>query len=290
MHWALWLPLSLGAYVGLGLLFTLLAWRNARTPPRKTPGDLGLAFSEVWFSTAGGKRLHGWLTLPADRERAQAGQTPVILVHGWGRNAERMLPYIRVLAGAGYPSLAFDARHHGRSDRDGFASMKKFAEDIRAAADFLEQRGFRAPYPVVGLSIGGSAAIYAASCDPRLGPVVTVGAFAHPRDAMLALGFGRFLFAPIAPLLFRFIEWRVGARLDQLAPEANIAKLKSAVWLVHGAEDTVVPVSHARRLLTSSRGRATLWVLPSRGHSDVHLDPEFFPRLLDFLEANRPPR
>ncbi|MGC8915406.1 MAG: alpha/beta hydrolase [Thermoanaerobaculum sp.] len=286
MAWVLWLFLGAVGYVVLGLVFTVVAWRNARTPPRKTPADRGLAFREVWFPTAGGKKLHGWFT-PPPGEKPHPKRPVVILVHGWGRNAERMLPYIRALAPAGFPTLAFDARHHGLSDRDGYASMKKFAEDIRAAADFLENQGHRPPFPVIGLSIGGSAAIYAAACDPRLGPVVTVGAFAHPRDAMIALGFGRFVFAPIAPLLFRFIEWRVGTPLDELAPEANISKIHQPVLLVHGARDTVVPVAHAQRLCSGSGGRAELWLLPDRGHSDVHLEPQFFPKVLAFLEEGQ---
>lgn len=286
MGWAFWLIFGIAGYVIVGLVFTVVAWRNARTPPRKTPADLGLAFGEVWFPTTGGKRLHGWLT-PAVGEAPHPKRPVVILVHGWGRNAERMLPYVRALAPAGFPTLAFDARHHGLSERDRFASMKKFAEDIRAAADFLEQQGYQPPFPVIGLSIGGSAAIYAAACDPRLGPVVTAGAFAHPRDAMIALGFGRYVFAPLAPLVFRFIEWRVGTPLDELAPEANMAKIQRPVLLVHGVRDTVVPVAHAHRLLAASGGRAVLWLLPERGHSDVHLEREFFPKVLAFLEEGQ---
>jgi len=277
--WLLACCLAVASYLGLGFAFTILAWRNAKVGPRRTPADLGLPYEEVWFATANGKKLHGWLvTAPEGKS------SPVILVHGWGRNAERMLPYLAFLVPASCPALAFDARHHGLSDRDRFASMKKFSEDIRAAASFLEARGFSPPFPVIGLSIGGSAAIHAAAHDTRLGPVVTVGAFAHPRDAMIALGFGRYLFAPLAPLLFRFMEWRVGAKFDALAPEANIAKLAKPCLLIHGQQDTVVPVSHAHRLAAASRGKATLWVLPRRGHSDVHLEPGFAQAVLAFLE------
>lgn len=283
MGWVLWLGLGVLAYLGVGLLFTWVFWRNPRVPPRKTPKDLGLPFREVWFPTASRKRLHGWLTVPVDE---QGSPRWVILVHGWGRNAERMLPYIRALVSAGFSTLAFDARHHGLSDPDGFASMKKFSEDIRAAADFLEREGEKPPFAVLGLSIGGSAAIHAAAHDRRLCPAVTVGAFAHPRDAMIALGFGRFLFAPMAPLLFRFIEWRVGARLDDLAPEKNIGKVPS-VLVVHGAEDTVVPPSHAHRLLAAANGHAQLWLIPGRGHSDVHLEPGFFPKVIAFFSQKR---
>jgi pimeloyl-ACP methyl ester carboxylesterase len=197
-----------------------------------------------------------------------------------------MLPYIAFLVPAGFPALAFDARHHGLSDPDGFASMKKFSEDIRAAATFLQERGFQPPFPLLGLSIGGSAALHAAAKDPRLGSVVTVGAFAHPRDAMIALGFGRFFLAPLLPLLFRFMEWRVGTRFDELAPEAQIAHLATPCLLIHGERDTVVPVSHAHRLLRASQGRAKLWLLPQRGHSDVHLEPGFAQEVLRFFQSS----
>ncbi len=271
---------ALAGYIASGFAFILLAWRNPRVPPRRTPQALGFRFEEVWFPTAKARLLHGWL-VPA----VPSPRPPAILVHGWGRNAERMLPYLAFLVPAGFPCLAFDARHHGLSHKDGFASMKKFSEDIRSAASFLQSRGFQPPFPVIGLSIGGSAALHAAAVDDRLGPVVTVGAFAHPRDAMIALGFGRFIFAPLAPLLFAFMERRVGARFDELAPEAHISRVRYPCLLVHGEKDAVVPPDHGRRLLAASQGRAQLWLLTERGHSDVHLEPGFAETVLSFLQT-----
>jgi dipeptidyl aminopeptidase/acylaminoacyl peptidase len=285
--WALAILGVLIAYQLFVLVLTTVAWRNPRVPSRRTPESLGVPFSDVRFPTANRRTLHGWW-IPCDETRRPA----LILVHGWGRNAERMLPYIDLLRPMGYHLLAFDARHHGASDRDGHASMKKFSEDIRAAVDFL------AHHPpadsdhlgVLGLSIGGSAAIHAAAHDPRLRAVVTVGAFAHPREAMIEMGFGRILLAPAMPLTFRFMEWRVGARLDDLAPERQIAGVSGRVLLIHGEGDTVVPASHAHRLARAASGRAELWVLPSRGHSDIHLDRALPDRLRAFFgSALQPP-
>ena len=110
----------------------------------------------------------------------------ILLVHGWNRNLGRMMPYIKQLHPEGYNLFVFDARNHGSSDTDGLSSMPKFAEDIIAALDYLEnsliQKGGK--IGVIGLSMGGSATIYAAATDKRISRIATVGAFAHPADVM----------------------------------------------------------------------------------------------------------
>lgn len=278
-----WFLVAIGAaasYQVIVLVFMIVAWRNARAPARRTPADVGVPFNEVRFPTENARKLHGWWIPGGDGRRST-----VILVHGWSRNVERMLPYIEMLHPAGYHLLAFDARNHGASDADGHASMKKFSEDIRAAVNFLAARSDvdAARIAVLGLSIGGSAAIHAAAHDARIRAVVTVGAFAHPRDAMLQMGLGSLLLAPAMPLTFRFIEWRVGARLADLAPEKRISRVAGPVLLVHGVNDTVVPIANLDRLLQASNGNAQGWRIAGRGHSDPHLEPGFRERVTAFL-------
>jgi pimeloyl-ACP methyl ester carboxylesterase len=280
----MWVLAAVGAAVlyQVGILAALVAaWRNPRKAPARTPADIGIPFEDIRFPTARGLSLHGWW-VPGGRP----GRSPVVLlVHGWGRNVERMLPYVGMLHPAGCHLLAFDARHHGLSDPDGHASMPKFSEDIRAAVALVAARPDVDPerVAVLGLSIGGSAAIHAAAHDHRIRAVVTAGAFADPRDAMITFGRWQWLVAPALPLAFRFMEWRVGARFRDIAPEAVIARAAARFLLVHGDADTVVPVAHAHRLKAAAGERASLWVIPGRGHSDVHLEPGFRERLLAFL-------
>jgi pimeloyl-ACP methyl ester carboxylesterase len=208
----------------------------------------------------------------------------LVLIHGWGRNAERMLPYVEMLHPCGFDLLVIEARNHGLSDQDGTSSMKMFSEDVRAGARFVAGRGrIASRCGVVGLSIGGSAAIHAASCEERITAVVAVGSFADPRDAMVTVGRWAWLLKPALPLSFRVVEWRIGARLADLAPERRLARSKTRVLLIHGEADSVVPVDHARRLAAAGRERAQLWVIPGRGHSDPHLEPGFAGRVTTFL-------
>jgi dipeptidyl aminopeptidase/acylaminoacyl peptidase len=283
MSWLLIL-IGVAALYQIGVVAALfLAWRNPAVPPRRTPDRLGLAYEEVHFPTVRGRTLHGWW-IPA------AGNDPrplVVLVHGWGRNAERMLPYMSALHRLGANLLAFDARHHGVSDRDGYASMPKFSEDIRASIDFAtaRRRVDSTRVAVLGLSVGGAAAIHAAAHDPRIRAVVTAGAFADPRDAMVTLGRWSWVVGPALPLAFRVGEWRIGARFAEIAPEAVIVRASARFFIVHGDADAVVPVSHASRLQAAAPNHCELWIMPGRGHSDTHLEAGFPERLASFLRT-----
>lgn len=269
------------AYQVAVLVALVVAWRNPRVPPGRTPAELGVVYEDVRFATVGGRSLHGWWIPSRGGERRPL----VVLVHGWGRNVERMLPYLPMLHPHGFHLLAFDARHHGLSDADSHASMLKFSQDIRAAIDYAAARSEvdTGRIAVLGLSIGGSAAIHAAAHDHRIRAVVTAGSFADPRDAMVTFGRAQWLVAPALPLAFRFMEWRIGARMAEIAPEAVIGRAAARFLLVHGDADTVVPVAHAHRLAATAGARSELWIMPGRGHSDVHLEPGFPERLVAFL-------
>ncbi len=283
----------LGILIGIGVLAFLLdaglsrMYQNPRACHQATPAQFGMGFEEVRFPTRNQRMLYGWWI------RATAGRSErvptLVLVHGWGRNVERMLPYIEHLHPLGYHLLAFDARHHGSSDPDGYASMPKFAEDIRAALDFLQDElgGKLGPVGVVGLSVGGSAAIYAASQDARIRSVMTVGAFAHPGDVIRADFHKRGIPAfPMAWIICKHIELRIGRRLDRIAPVNNIGKASAHILLIHGEEDVVIPVEQAHKLQRAAQPvPVQLWLLPGKGHSDCHLHPPFWDKVDEFFQT-----
>ncbi len=260
-------------------------FQNVQRPPGKTPADLGLAFDTLYIPTKNQRRLHAWWV--------PAGENPevapvLVLVHGWSRNAARMLPYIEAFHPAGFNLLAFDARNHGASDADSYASVVKFAEDILSVLKYLENERSISPSRVglVGLSIGGSASLLAASWEPRVGAVVTVGAFAHPaeiinRDLKQR---GKLLGMLVKPIL-KLVEMRIGLDMDTIAPENVAKRIKNPVLCIHGTADETVPVDHAHRLGAVLTGKdQEVWLIPGRGHSDCHLETGFWERVTRFLE------
>ncbi len=112
--------------------------------------------------------------------------------------------------------------------------MPKFAEDIIAALDYLEnsliQKGGKVG--VIGLSMGGSATIYAAATDKRINPIVTVGAFAHPADVMkLEMKKRHIPYFPFVWLFLKIAEYKIGFRFNDIAPVNNIHKVDAKILL-----------------------------------------------------------
>ena len=159
------------------------------------------------------------------------------------------------------------------------------AEDIRAALSEAVRCGADpSRLGVLGHSVGGAGTIHAAANDGRIRAVVTVGAFAHPRDMTFLDLSRRNIPRPLARLILAYVQHNVGVSLDEIAPENNIGRITVPRLLVHGEEDEIVPVEHARRLGATAGPSARLLVLPGRGHSDCDEDPAFWPAVLEHLE------
>jgi len=247
-----------GTVIVLGLLRTLLhrGIRASLAAPRiehdRTPADFGLPFETLRIDTANGRRVHAWLVSPAAGCAAPA--PAVVVMHGWGGNASMMLPLARPLHDAGFAALYLDARCHGASDDDSFASLPRFAEDLEHALDWLEQHGGIDParIGVIGHSVGAGAALLAASRRPGLAAVVSVSAFSHPAAMM-----GRWMEVKRIPArtvgryILGYVQRTIGHRFDDIAPVATIARIRCPVLLVHGAADEVVPPSEAREIFAA---------------------------------------
>jgi dipeptidyl aminopeptidase/acylaminoacyl peptidase len=204
----------------------------------------GLPWQEARISTVRGKMLSGWFIPAGDRAPALA------ILHGWGSNAGMMLPLARPLHEAGYALLLFDARSHGRSDGDNFASLPRFAEDLEHAFRWLQARPEVDPLRVgvIGHSVGAGAALLTASRCPDVALVVSLAAFAHPaammRRWLQSKGIPRLLGAYI---LF-YVQRVIGHRFDDIAPCNTIRRVRCPVLLAHGTEDVTVPASDARAI------------------------------------------
>lgn len=253
-----------------------------RIAERRSPADLKLDFSEVRIATANGKSLFGWFIPSAGEGRAPA----VAILHGWGGNAEMLLPLAEPLHRAGFALLFFDARCHGRSDEDSFASLPRFAEDLAHALDWLRLRPEvdTERIAVIGHSVGAGAALLAASRRNDIAAVASLAAFAHP-----ALMMRRWLAAkgipylPFGWLILRYVEFVIGQRFDAIAPLTTIRKLACPVLLVHGDADATVPVAEARAIHAARDGNhVELRVIPG-GHDDYGDIERELPILVAFL-------
>jgi len=254
----------------------------------RTPGEYGIPFETVKYPTKNNKSLHGWW-IPAQTENEYSSPI-LILVHGWNRNVGRMMPYIKELHPAGYNLLVFDSRNHGSSDPDQYSSMPKFAEDIVASINLLETK----PdlnidnLGVIGLSMGGAAAIYAASKDDRIKKMITVGAFAHPARVMKREFQKKHIpYFPLIWMFFKYAQYRIDTSFDEIAPINNIGKVKAKMLLIQGELDDLVPVAEAEAMKQAGNtSKVKLWIISDKGHSNCHEFPDYWQRIKVFLQSN----
>lgn len=240
------------------------ALRRSLTPQRRCDGGepqaLGLPAAAVSLTGGNGKRLFAW-HIPA------AGDAPApcaVLLHGWGGNAGDLLPLAAPLHAAGVALLLPEARNHGRSEADSFASLPRFAEDLDCAIDWLRRQPGSDParLALVGHSVGAAAALLAASRRDDIAAVVSVAAFAHPARLMRRFLAARHIpFVPLGWYALRYIERTIGHRFDAIAPENTIRRVRCPLLLIQGRDDRTVPAEEARHLAQCAGGRAQLLLL-----------------------------
>ncbi|KEO55950.1 alpha/beta hydrolase [Thioclava pacifica] len=280
--------LALRALVHRALLRGLAAPRIAH---EVTPADLDLGRAEVTqVQIAGpeGARLFGWLITPATVSGGPP-ETPrpaVLVMHGWGANAAMMLGLAPPLIAAGYAVMFLDARCHGRSDGARFTSMPRFAEDIAAGLAHLRaQPGIDpARIALIGHSVGAGAVLLHAARARDICAVVSLSAFAHPREVMQRwMAEHRIPFRGIGQYILRHVQRVIGARFDEIAPIHTVTQLRCPVLLVHGLEDVTAPFSDAERLRAAAPDAQ---LLPVHGDHDLRDSLHAHePEIVSFLNA-----
>ncbi len=262
-----------------------VAIRRGLAAPRvvEAASPQGLPWREVRLPTVNGKHLFGWF-IPAG-ERAPA----LVVMHGWGGNAGMMLPLAAPLHEHGYALLLVDARCHGQSDDDSFASLPRFAEDIDAALAWLagQPEVDAARLGVIGHSVGAGAALLAASRRRDLRAVVSLAAFAHPAGMMRRwLASKRVPHWPFGAYILAYVQRVIGFRFDDIAPCHTIARVTCPVLLVHGLEDDTVPVDEARQIHAARSSDAVELLLVPGSHDDYGDVTRHLVQLGDFLDRS----
>ncbi len=204
---------------------------------------------------ARGQTLAAWLALP----QAAAAERPVpvvVAVHGWGANGSTLAAMVDPLARAGIAVVLFDAASHGDSSSEAFSSLPRFAGDLGAVLDTL--RGMPAidsgRVGLLGHSVGAAAVLLHAARQGGSLAVVSLSAFAHPREVM-----ERWLQEHHIPrrwigtVILEHVQDVIGERFDHIAPLHQLPHIGCPVLLVHGAQDETVPVGDAHRLHAALR-------------------------------------
>lgn len=272
---------------------------TTRVRPDDRPDSVGLDYRDVSFTSRGGDAgLSGWLirpqSEPGTRSEAKTdadagpghsgtarGISWVAMVHGDNTNRSDsktgMLDIARALSQRGFGIFMFDMR--GRGDSPAAISSSGYYErlDLQGASDYLVSNGAdRSRIGVLGFSLGGAVALLAGSNPNNFGAVVSDSAFADLslvlKGAMTGVKRPLALWFPGMKFMARALY---GIDIADVSPARAIARSDTPVLVIHGEEDGVIPVEHARllgRAIGASfdeieAGEETVWIVPGAGHT-----------------------
>jgi uncharacterized OsmC-like protein/fermentation-respiration switch protein FrsA (DUF1100 family) len=223
----------------------------------------------VSFPGPGGARLAGCLRRPAGAPRAWA-----LLAHCFtcGKDLRAARHISDALAAAGLGVLRFDFTGLGESEgRFADTSFVSNVDDLVAAATWLQETE-AAPALIVGHSLGGTAAIAAASRLDAVRAVATIGAPYAPAHAAWILDSVREELETRgeAEIVLGSQRLRVGRKLLDDLEERSIARdlqqLRRPLLVLHGPRDQVVDVDNARELFLAARHPKSFVSLDTADH------------------------
>lgn len=263
------LVVGLAVYAGLSLFLYLFQDRFVyfpELPSREvdaTPTDAGLAFEPLQIRTEDNETLDGWF-IPA-----AAAKGTLLYLHGNGGNIGHRVEIIKTFHDLGLNVLIFDYRGYGRST--GSPTEQGTYRDAMAAWRYLNETRHIPARDILyyGESLGGPIAAWLAERH-------------SPRALVLYAAFTSI--PEMAQKLYPFLPAQLLARY-RYDTRAALARVHCPVFIMHSAEDEIVPFEHGRALLAVAPEPRQLVVLQG-GHNDaLFISREtYVPALEKFLQ------
>ena len=205
---------------------------------------------EVWFSSADGTRLHGWLF----RSKAPPETAWIIYFHGNGGNISNIDWVGQNLSRRGFDVLLFDYRGYGRSEGEVGSESGLYADGDAALAFVVNEKRARLERVVLyGQSLGTAVAADIASRND-------VGAVILESGLSSASSVGRTAL-PWLPTWLHFLA------TNRFESARKLAQVKAPVLITHGDPDPVIPTEEARILFAAANEPKKLLLCPGADHN-----------------------
>lgn len=264
-------------FVGSWLAGSLLS-----APANRSVGSLptDVSGTAVVFPSASGATIHGWFIAGTQ------GQGTVILLHGVRADRRSMLGRARFLAHAGYSVLLFDFQAHGESIGTHITFGYLESRDVQAAIRFLRNPSPGGKIGVVGVSLGGAAALLALP-PLEVDAIVVEMAYSTLTQAItnrLTMRLGDWS-TVLTPILSWQLKPRLGIDVAALRPVETVRDVTAPTLFIAGTEDQHTTVQESYALFNAAREPKELWIINGAQHVDLYAlaKAEYEQRVLTFL-------
>ncbi|HEY0071498.1 MAG TPA: alpha/beta hydrolase [Chloroflexia bacterium] len=281
--------LLLVGYLGVSSVVVDKLSHPTRKAVLRSPSDLGMQYQDVQFnSTVDNIPLKGWYI-------DSPGSKVILVMHGRNstRSGGKILDIVKGLYDGGYDALAFDFRAHGQSGGERYSLGLLETRDVAGALQYLKGRGV-VEVGGLGFSMGAATELLAAPDHPEMKALVSDSSFASlppilEKELPKASGLPVF-FNPGIILMGKLLY---GIDLAATNPVASLPRLGDRpLYLIHGTEDALVPVSHAYELQKAAQNNPNLqfWVVDGAAHTGIYEKhpQEYTQRLLAFYNKYLP--
>lgn len=228
---------------------------------------------KIYFENSRENKLCGILTTPEAREYDPL----VIMVHGFGgsKDGELYLALENRLTPFGLPSLRFDTTGRGESGGD-FAdtTIHTYVDDVKAAIEYAKHIGYNY-HALVGSSVGGLAVIHAAEPDDSTKLIVLDSPvcdltktierlYSDILDDFLKSGGGDFQHPEHDAMYVKKGIYTQAEGMDAYPIASKLIGVPT--YIVHGDQDTGIPLEEVIRLQKSIGESAKLRIVKGADH------------------------
>ncbi len=261
------------------------------------PNDMA-EMKPITVKARDGMVLHGYLTLPNDKE---AKDLPMVVnphggPHGprdmWGFNYEAQL-----MANRGYAVLQINFRGSGGYGRDfQMAGYRKWGsamqDDLTDAAMWVVNQGIadKNRLCIYGGSYGGYAALESIIHEPDLYKCSIGYVGVYDLKKMKVCGDTVARNGHYGKKYLSKVNGDDKAELESFSPAYNTDKIKAKVFLAHGEDDVRVPMCQLNSLVKGLKKSGVDYEVMTRDEGHGYHDPknrrDFYSRLLSFLDEN----
>jgi uncharacterized protein len=238
-------------------------------PDRVPPASMGLdGVEEMILQAPDGAKLVAWYA------KADPGQPTILYFHGNAGNLASRAERTRRFMAQGLGMFVLSYRGYGGST--GSPSEAANVADAKLAYEALIGAGV-APDDIVlyGESLGSGVAVQLAAQVPVGGVILDA-----PYTSIVDVAAEAYPVFPVRLALF-----------DRYETLRHLPDVKAPILIVHGEDDTTIPVRMGRAVHAAANAPKKLVTVPGAGHSDHHLfgsEDEMF-RWLGSLQRGSPP-